>query len=300
MTDKQEKKGKILRGKGGLYWVGLPDAKTILLSSARGLFRKDRIIPTTGDQVIVTPSGDTERPWQIQQILPRRNYLRRPAIANLDGLIITVSVKDPEPDLFLVDKLLAICYANAIEPLLVVTKTDLEGDPDGFIAQYEPSGCSILLSSPQDDSAIRGLEAWLPGKIACLAGSSGVGKSSLLNRLKGSFVMTVGSVSERIGRGRQTTREVVLFPFAGGYLGDTPGFSVLELAETGMNGVELAQSYPEIARVSDQCFFNDCRHMAEPGCAVPDSGIHEDRLARYKILRTELDEIEPYQMRTRL
>ncbi len=298
MVDKTRLSGQILRGKGGLYWVGLTDG-TILLSSARGLFRKDKLVPTTGDKVEVTPSGDTDRPWQIQEILPRRNYLRRPAIANLDGLIITVSVKDPAPDFLLVDKLLAICYSNQIEPLLLVTKTDLDGVTDFITSQYEPTGCLIYLSAPEDDRAVLGLEAWLPGRTACLAGSSGVGKSSLLNRLKGSPVMTVGAVSERIGRGRQTTREVVLFPYAGGYLGDTPGFSVLELAETGMTGQELAFNYPEIARVSDQCYFRDCRHLAEPGCAVPQSGIHPERLARYKVLRTELDEIEPYQMRTR-
>jgi ribosome biogenesis GTPase len=290
--------GRILRGVGGLYWVDGQDG-AILQASARGLFRKNREVPTAGDLVDCEPSGDPDRPWSIRHIHPRRNFLVRPAVANLDGLVITVSATDPPPDFMLVDKLLAISYINGIEPLLVLTKTDLTEDTTDLLQPYRPVGCLILETAPQDETGVAAFEQWLAGKTACLAGQSGVGKSTLMNRLHGETVMSVGSISERIGRGRHTTREVVFFPVAGGYLADTPGFSTLELPDIGINGDQLADGYPEIRQVRDQCHFNDCRHIGEPGCAVSGSEIDPERLERYRQLRSQLDALDPYQKKAR-
>lgn len=289
---------RILRGVGGLYWVEGPEG-TILQASARGLLRIRQRVPTAGDWVDCEPSGDPDRPWQIRHIHPRRNFLVRPAVANLDGLVITLSAADPSPDFLLVDKLLAISYIFEIEPVLVLTKTDLAVDTEPLLQPYRPVGCRILESAPQDDRAVVALKEWLTGKTACLAGQSGVGKSTLLNRLQGDTLMTVGAVSQRIGRGRHTTREVVFFPLAGGYLADTPGFSTLELPDIGVSGDRLSEGYPEIRRVSDRCHFSDCRHVGEPGCAVPGSGIDPERLKRYRQLRASLDALDPYQKKAR-
>lgn len=286
--------GRILRGVGGLYWVSGSGGE-ILQASARGLFRKNREVPTAGDLVDCEPSGDPDRPWSIRNIRPRRNFLVRPAVANLDGLVITVSVTDPPPDFLLIDKLLAISHINGIEPLLILTKTDLTADSTDLLQPYRAAGCQILEIVPQDETGVAAFERWLEGKTACLAGQSGVGKSTLMNRLHGETVMSVGSISERIGRGRHTTREVVFFPIAGGYLADTPGFSTLELPDAGINGDQLADGYPEIVQVRDQCHFNDCRHIGEPGCAVPASSIDPERLERYRLLRGQLDALDPYQ-----
>lgn len=259
-------------------------------ASARGLFRKSGIVPTPGDFVDCEPSGDPDRPWRIVFIHPRRNYLERPAVANLDGLVITVSATQPPPDYLLVDKLLAVAYAHDIEPLLILTKIDLAPSKMDLLKAYRPVGCLLLETAPGDETGLLALKQWLSGKVACLAGQSGVGKSTLVNRLHDEVLVPVGDVSERLGRGRHTTREVIFFPYAGGYLADTPGFSTLSLSDVGMTGERLANAYPEILRIRGQCRFNDCRHMGEPGCAILNSGIDPDRLKRYRLLRSQLDE----------
>ena len=285
--------GRILRGVGGLYWVDGPDG-VLLEASARGIFRKTGETPTAGDRVDCVPSGDPDRPWRIVKMHPRRNSLVRPSVANLDGLVITLSADHPPPDYLLVDKLLVLCYALDIEPLLILTKTDLGAAHDDLLKPYRPTGCRLLETHPRDEASLDQLRGWLSGKAACLAGQSGVGKSTLVNRLFGGDVMAVGSVSEKIGRGRHTTREVVFFPFAGGYLADTPGFSTLELYEVGIRAEQVTLGFPEIGRLSEPCRFQDCRHLGEPGCALPGGPIHPDRLERYRLLRSQLEDVNPY------
>lgn len=285
--------GRILRGVGGLYWIDGPDG-VLLEASARGIFRKTGEIPTAGDQVDCVPSGDPDRPWQIVGLHPRFNSLVRPSVANLDGLAITLSADHPPPDYLLVDKLLILCFALDIEPLLILTKTDLGEAGSDMLEPYRPVGCQLLEACPQDADSIGQLQDWLSGKTVCLAGQSGVGKSTLVNRLFGSEKMAVGRVSDKIGRGRHTTREVVFFPFAGGYLADTPGFSTLELHEVGIRAEQVTLGYPEIGRLTEPCRFQDCRHLGEPGCALPGGPIHPERLARYRLLRTQLEAVNQY------
>ncbi|MEA4888417.1 MAG: ribosome small subunit-dependent GTPase A [Clostridiaceae bacterium] len=284
--------GRILRGIGGLYRIA-PAAGEPVLASARGLLRKKGMAPTAGDWVDYQASGDPDRPWRIMTIHPRHNYLVRPTVANLDGLFIVLSAADPPPDFFLADKLLALCKIHQIEPWICLTKTDLSDGMTDILASYRPVGCHLLETSPEDESGLAGLKDWLAGRTACLAGQSGVGKSTLLNRLCGEDIMPVGDLSEKIGRGRHTTREVVFFPCAGGYLADTPGFSSLELDELGVDGRDLPLGYPEMLEAAEHCRFSGCRHLGELGCAVPASGIDPERLARYRTLRKQLDIMGP-------
>lgn len=285
---------RILKGVGGQYWLHAPDGFAGI-ASARGLFRKSGTVPTPGDWVRYVPSGDPDTPWRIETILPRRNILVRPAVANLDMLIITLSAEEPAPDYFLADKLLTVCLANQVEPLICITKTDLDDAAAKAIgACYAAVGCPVISTNPADTASHHELRRLLQGRVVSFAGQSGVGKSTLLNELFGAERMATGSVSERIGRGRHTTRHVELFPFAGGYLADTPGFSSLELYELGITGSDLAAGYPEIQAVADRCRFAGCRHLGELGCAVDSAAITPERLARYRFFRQQLDSIDPY------
>jgi len=285
--------GRITKGVGGQYRVAFDDGLDSL-SSARGIFRKDGLSPLPGDLVICAASGDPDIPWRIEQILPRRNSLVRPPLANLDGLVITLSAAEPAPDYQLADKLLTICLLNNIEPLLCLTKTDLAQAGATGLDCYHGTGCQIIETAPDDEDSLRHLLNWMKGRVISFAGQSGVGKSTLLNRLFGEVIMPSGDLSGKIGRGKHTTRHVELFSLDGGYLADTPGFSSLELSELGITGDQLVQGYPEILSVADQCRFTGCRHIGELGCAVPDSGIDPDRLQRYRFFRLQLDSINPY------
>jgi ribosome biogenesis GTPase len=285
---------RILKGVGGQYWLHGPSGFTGI-ASARGIFRKDGIVPTAGDLVTYAASGDPDNPWRIDSILPRHNILIRPAIANLDILIITLSAEEPAPDYYLVDKLLTVCLANQIKPLICITKTDLVASTADAVARtYRPVGCPVILTNPTDTASHEQLRQLLTGHIVSFAGQSGVGKSTLLNQLFGATRMATGGVSERIGRGKHTTRHVELFPFAGGYLADTPGFSSFELSELGITGANLVTGYPEIAAIADRCRFTGCRHLGDLGCAIDQADIDPDRLARYRFFRVQLDSVDPY------
>lgn len=286
--------GRILRGIGGLYLIEDSDG-ALHHASARGLFRLTGETPTAGDIVDCDLSGDQDRPWQIVSIHQRKNCLIRPSVANLDGLLITISADDPPPDYLMVDKLIIICRVHRIEPVLVLTKTDLTDGTELLLEPYRPAKLRLIETSPEDTLGIQALARWLKGKTACLAGLSGVGKSTLLNRLMNDSVMPVSAVSKRIGRGRHTTREVVFFPCCGGYLADTPGFSTLSLEDVGIRPDDIVLGYPEMDNLTGQCRFNNCRHIGEPGCAVDRIEIHADRLKRYRAFRKQMEEYEQWQ-----
>lgn len=285
--------GRITRGVGGQYQITFTDGSTGI-ASPRGIFRKDGLVPTPGDLVTCADSGDPDVPWRIEQIQPRRNSLVRPPLANLDVLVITLSAAEPAPDFFLADKLLTICLLNKIEPLLCLTKTDLAQAGFPGLDGYRQTGCRLIETSPDDQASLAILREWIKGRVVSFAGQSGVGKSTLLNRLFGEELMPSGDLSNKINRGRHTTRHVELFPLAGGFLADTPGFSSLELSDLGVTGEQLVQGYPEIVAVQDQCRFSGCRHLGDLGCAVPDSGMDPERLQRYRFFRIQLDSINPY------
>lgn len=286
---------RILRAVGGQYLLdnGLGFSG---IAAARGIFRRDGIIPTPGDLVVYESSGDPDVPWVISEILPRHNYLIRPSLANLDRLLITAAAAEPAADFFLIDKLITVSLVNNIEPILIITKNDLiSSGEDKFGPVYKKAGITIHYTSLGDQRSHAEIKALLPGQLVSFAGQSGVGKSTLLNLLFGDEMMETGMVSKKIGRGRHTTRHVELFPYAGGYLADTPGFSTLELPDLGITSENIEQGYPEIAAVSGQCRFTGCRHMGDLGCAVTEEIIHPDRLERYRTFREMLDKIKPYE-----
>jgi ribosome biogenesis GTPase len=290
---------RILKGVGGQYWLAGSD-QTIAIASARGLFRKDNLVPTPGDLVEAVASGDPDNPWRILRILPRRNSLLRPSMANLDLLIITLSAADPAPDYHLADKLLTVCFVNRIEPVICITKTDLPGHQAALIeANYDKTGVALIRTSATDNSSHEQLRHLLTGHVVSFAGQSGVGKSTLLNQLFGSEKMPTGEISDRIGRGRHTTRHVELFPFLGGYLADTPGFTSFELDELGVTSDQLIQGYPELQAIEDRCRFAGCRHLGDLGCAIDHDTINPDRLNRYRQFREALEKIKPYDGRGR-
>lgn len=292
MPDRQpntRQRGRIIKGVGGLYTVAGEQGER-WLASARGIFRRTRQTPLPGDWAILVPSGDPDKPWRIEALEPRRNEWLRPAAANLDALLIVVATTEPLPDLLLVDKLLAMAADRGLDAALAISKTDLGAMPDELIQAYEKAGYRCWISHSEDpQSGLPAICAWLAGRAVCLAGQSGAGKSTLLNRLAGEELMPTGELSERIGRGRQTTREVVFFPVCGGFLADSPGFSALEVDQLGLDGNQVAAGYPELHRIAGQCRFNDCRHLEEPDCAVDEQTIDPGRLQRYRTLRRTAD-----------
>lgn len=261
----KQKQGILRKGIGGFYYV---EAEGSLLEcKARGIFRKNNITPLAGDSVLVTDLGDGY--GSLDEILPRKSALRRPPVANLDRLFIVASVSEPAFHPFLVDQISAIAVSKGIEPVLLITKTDLRACQE--IANiYHSANLRCLTFSIEDSQDLPALQDLLHGKISAFTGNSGVGKSTLLNGLFPSLKLETGEISRKLGRGRHTTRCVELFPVpGGGYVADTPGFSALELERSEhIPKEELAHCFPEFAPYLGQCKFTSCSHTKEKGCAV--------------------------------
>ena len=275
--------GKIVKGVGGKYTV-LSDGKRYA-ARARGVFRHEQISPEVGDDVTlrIEANGDA----YIESIGARKNLLIRPPMANLDILFITAAAAKPAPVLSTLDKLSAICVHGGILPVFVITKCDL--DPAGgarIAALYEKSGfpAFTLRGLGEDADGTNGaggtdadevaalrdfLAENLPGKTAAFAGASGIGKSTLLNLLFPALALATGSISERIERGRHTTRHVELFEADGGLVADTPGFGMLDFMRFDFMKVgDLADAFPDFAPYLGRCRYTKCTHLCEDGCAV--------------------------------
>ena len=261
----QTKSGIILQSIGGFYYVETADA--VYECKARGAFRKEGITPLSGDRVTVSVQGDGV--GVLEEILESRNRLLRPPVANLDCLAIVVSVTDPKPNLFLLDKMIALAEDNAIEPIVVITKSDLD-DTAMLEAVYRQAGFPLFVVTNTDAESVIPLKAFLKGKITAFTGNSGVGKSSLLNLIDPALHRETGEISKKLGRGRHTTRSVVLFPWSdGGYLADTPGFSALDLERTQpIDKERLFDCFREFSPYFGACRFTGCSHIHEPDCAV--------------------------------
>lgn len=271
-----------MKGVGGEYTIHLSDGQDVL-AKPRGIFRKMKVIPTVGDYCEIEPSGDPDIPYTIVTIKDRKNLLIRPSVANIDVLIIAVSISDPQPDLKLLDKLLILCPKLHIDPVILLTKTDLAPDKAEELASvYEEAGFRVLKISKEEMLPDEIVSELFRGHTVGVAGQSGVGKSTLCHRLTGKEHIEVGEISERLKRGKHTTRHVELFPYEGGYLIDTPGFSSLEVDRIGISEEDLIGGYPELQTIAGKCRFQDCRHRGELGCRVEESGISEGRLARYR------------------
>lgn len=257
--------GRILKATGGFYYV-LSDA-VLYECRARGLFRKTGVSPLVGDWVEIEETG--EEKGYVTRILDRKNSLIRPSLANLDQLFLVVSVADPQPNLLVLDKLIAIAEHKKIEPLLIVTKTDL-GEWETLAALYEKAGFQVFCTGLDQDSDLAMLRRSMEGKISAFCGNSGVGKSSLLNRIDSRLDLSTAQISQKLGRGRHTTRHVQLYPVSGGgYIADTPGFSSMDLERYEVILKEQLQyCFREFGPHLNQCRFTGCSHTKEKGCAV--------------------------------
>lgn len=286
---KNEQTGLIRKGIGGFYYVEAADA--VYECKARGLFRKKGMSPCAGDRVRITVSPD--QTGTIEEILPRKNQLVRPPIANLDQLVIVASTQEPAPNTLVIDKMLALAVDKQIHPLLVISKSDL-GDSGELAAIYEKSGIDTIVFSTVTGEGAERVRAALTGKFSAFTGNSGVGKSSLLNHVDEALQLETGQISHKLGRGRHTTRQVELYRLpAGGYVADTPGFSTVDIERYEMIDKEsLPYAFPEFAPFLHQCKFTSCAHVCEKGCAVlkavEDGLIHPSRHCSYVSMYEEI------------
>jgi len=282
MNDAME--GRIVSLRAGIYTVLTQGA--VLQCRARGRFRKDGTTPLVGDMAVVDDIGSGE--GFITDLLPRKNSLRRPFLANLDQLFMICSVTRPAPNLRMLDTLIAMAELRDIAPVIVFTKCDLCACDD-FLRIYGAFP-HIALSMEDNAEDIRGL---LAGKVSAFCGNTGVGKTTLLNKLAPELELPTGEISQKLGRGRHTTRHAELFPVAGGWVADTPGFGTLEIADQeSLTKENLALCFREFAPYEGQCRFPDCAHVKDKGCrileAVAAGEIPKSRWEGYVSLYEEL------------
>ena len=255
---------------------------------ARGRFRNENITPLPGDFVVFSPQKG-ESLGYLEEILPRKNQLVRPQVVNVDQVMITMSVKDPKPDLMLIDKLLISAEIADIVPILVINKSDLaDSKAVHALADQYPPCYEVLVTSAKKGEGLAEIKKRLRGKTTCFAGQSAVGKSSILNALFAELGLETGGLSKKTARGKHTTRHAELIrPFrVNGMVVDTPGFSLLK--NEGITPAALSQLYPEMREVLHGCKFSSCLHTHEPKCAVKqaveDGKISRARYERYKQL----------------
>lgn len=264
MTDGR-RRGIILGGIGGFYYV--KTAGAVLECKAKGIFRKQGVTPLAGDQVLIEGSEQDED-LVIAEILPRKNFFARPPVANVDRLFLVVSAVEPRPNILLIDKMTAIACRGGVPPVLVLTKTDLE-PLDELARIYRAAGFDVVDLRREAESGLRAIREKAEGGLSVFVGNSGVGKSTLLNELCPALALETAGISKKLGRGKHTTRAVTLYDFSGGYLADTPGFSFVEFERgTRIPKEELAGCFPDFAPFLGGCYFSNCTHRVERGCAV--------------------------------
>lgn len=280
-----QQRGRILRGVGGLYTIRGETTRTDYVLRARGRFRREGMTPLVGDVVLFTPGQGEEHGW-IDEILPRVSQSLRPPVANI-SLQILVVAPEPEPDLLLIDRMLVYSEQSGFTAVLCVNKSDLDTSIAPALGkQYAASGTMVLATSAKTGDGLEALRTRMQGELSCMAGQSAVGKSTLLNTLLGTHLQT-GGLSEKIRRGKHTTRHAELIETGGLTVLDTPGFSLLELP-SGMEPETLQDWYPEYAALSAGCRFQPCLHDSEPDCAVRtaigDGTLSTERYERYRTL----------------
>lgn len=285
----------ITKGIGGFYYVKTADG--IVECKARGIFRKRRITPVAGDFVRLDEEGG--RPV-VAEILPRKNVFVRPPIANLDLLFIVVSTTQPVPSTRVIDKLTAIAVDKGVRPVLALTKTDLHSGEE-LQRIYQKAGIPVVVVDYAAGTGLEEVKGYLPGRLCAVCGNSGVGKSTLLNALLPQMNRETGGISQKLGRGRHTTREVELFEAFGGLLADTPGFASLDTGRTlHIPKEDLQHAFPEFEPYFGRCRFTGCAHIAETGCAVKAAlqagEIAPSRYESYAALYEEAKDVKEWQL----
>lgn len=259
--------GKIVKALSGFYYV-LGNDK-LIQCRGRGVFRKNKITPLVGDEVVFQAENDLE--GYIMEVKSRKNELIRPPIANVDQAILVFSAVEPDFSTVLLDRFLVLVEFNRIEPLICITKMDLTNDDEQkmikeYKEQYTAAGYKVILTSSETEAGIELLSPHVDNKISVFAGQSGVGKSSLLNVLRPDLELKTNDISSHLGRGKHTTRHVELIKIGNGLIADTPGFSSLEF--TNIEAEDLTFCFPEIQTASENCKFRGCLHVSEPKCGV--------------------------------
>ena len=286
--------GKIIKGIGGFYYVVCENGITYECK-AKGVFRNRKIKPLVGDNVEIEILDEEKNLGNIEDILPRFNWLNRPAVANVDQTVIIFAVSAPAPNFNLLDRFLINMEQHEVSTVICFNKVDLEGfrQSEDICRSYTKSGYEVLFISAESGYGIDVLEAVIKGKTTVFAGPSGVGKSSTLNSLFPDANVQTGGLSEKIQRGKHTTRHSeLMFVDDDTYIMDTPGFS--SLYTEGIEAEDLKLYFPEIAAYTGTCKFNMCNHISEPGClvkkAVSDGRISKMRSDDYVMIYNELKE----------
>ena len=290
--------GKIMKGIGGFYYVYVENAG-LYECRAKGIFRNKKMKPNVGDMVDIDVISEEEKTGNLVVIHPRKNQLIRPMVANVDQALVIFAVHEPEPNFQLVNRFLIMMEKQEIPVVICFNKMDLASDAEReqLLLDYENRGCHVLFSSAQEGEGIPELKSLLKGKTTVMAGPSGVGKSSTLNSISEGKQMETGAVSEKIKRGRHTTRHSELIYLGEDtYLMDTPGFSSLYLPE--IEKEELKYYFPEFAPYEGKCRFQGCDHIHEPDCAVKaaveEGKIHPVRYGDYQDMYQELKDRRRY------
>ncbi|MBQ3045777.1 MAG: ribosome small subunit-dependent GTPase A [Clostridia bacterium] len=289
--------GIIIKGIGGFYYVEA--AGEIFECKARGLFRKSGIKPLAGDFVTISINENAEN--TIDQIHERKSVLVRPPVANVDRLFIVSSVCEPKPVLLIIDRLTALAVNQGIEPVVVFTKNDLD-DAESYVEIYKKAGIKAFSVSCVNGEGVNLIKAELKGHISAFCGNSGVGKSSLLNAIDPDLSLKTGEISDKLGRGRHTTRHSELFKVEGGYVADTPGFSSFETDETELIlKDDLPYAFKEFEPYFGQCKFSSCLHVKDKGCriiqAVKDGDIPSSRHESYCSMMEQAKNIKEWELK---
>ena len=289
--------GKIIKGIAGFYYVqtteGLYECK------AKGIFRKEKIKPLVGDNVEISVTDEEKKTGNVDQILPRKNTLIRPAVANIDQVLVIFAAASPKPNLNLLDRFLVSMEKQGVPAVICFNKQDMVGEEEQHRLRciYENSGCQVLFTCAEKDQGIGQVRELLKGKTTAVAGPSGVGKSTMVNLLAPEAQMETGEISKKIDRGKHTTRHSeILFVGEQTYICDTPGFT--SLAVWDMEKEELKDYFREFAEYEGQCRFQGCTHTHEPGCrvkeALDEGKISRQRYDNYLEMYTELKEKRRY------
>ena len=290
--------GKIVKGISGFYYVHVVGTG-IYECKAKGVFRNQKIKPLVGDNVEIAVIDEENKKGNVEAILPRKNELIRPAVSNIDMALVIFAAEKPDPNFNLLDRFLCMMEYQKVPVTICFNKCDLvtEEKKQELEAIYKPAGYDVIFTSAKAGIHLEDLKERLKGKTTTVAGPSGVGKSSLINQIQDGIYMETGAISEKIERGKHTTRHSEIIPLGDdAYIMDTPGFSSMDVP--GFEKKDLWTCYPEFLAYEPYCKFQGCSHINEPNCGVKDAlaegKISQIRYENYVLLYNELKQIKKY------